>query len=95
VHVLGLEAFRDEIEALKRLASDPDVDEEVLRGRAAVLRRKLRRFGYTVVVRRNPEWYSGPRFQVLVARLGSRGRGSGRSPERVVDVIFYEGPEGE
>ncbi len=92
---MGLEAFRDEIEALKRLASDPDVDEEVLRGRAAALRRKLRRFGYTVVVRRNPEWYSGPRFQVLVARLGSRGRGSGRSPERVVDVIFYEGPEGE
>ena len=41
---MGLEAFRDEIEALKRLASDPDVNEEVLRSKAAVLRRKLRRF---------------------------------------------------
>jgi hypothetical protein len=92
---LGLEVFRDEIEALRRLALDPGVDEEVLRDRAARLREKLRRYGYTVVVRRNPEWYSGPRFQVLIARLGSRGRGSGRGSERVVDVIFYEGLEGE
>jgi hypothetical protein len=92
---MSLEAFRDEIEALRRMASNPDVDEEVLRDKASRLREKLRPLGYTIVVRRNPEWYSGPRFQVVVAKLGSRGRGSRRGSERAVDIIFYEGPEGE
>ncbi len=77
------------------MALDPDVDEEVLRDKAAVLRKKLRPLGYTIVVRRNPEWYSGPRFQVIVAKLGCRGRGSRKGYERVVDIVFYEGPEGE
>jgi len=72
----GLEAFREEIEQLKRMALDPNVSEEKLRRAAAKLKSKLKPLGYTVVVRRTPEWFSGPRFQVIVRRLSPSSESS-------------------
>lgn len=89
---MGLDAFRNEIEELKRLASDPNVNEETLRSLARALNKKLKPIGYIVFVRKAPEWSSGPRFWVIVSRLGSRGRGS-KGVVRDVELIFYEGPE--
>lgn len=54
------------------MASDPSVNEEDLREAAAELRAKLKPLGYTVIVRRMPEWYSGPRFRIIIARVKRR-----------------------
>jgi len=72
----GLEAFREEIEQLKRMALDPDVSEERLRRAAARLKPKLKPLGYTIVVRRTPEWFSSPRFQVILRRLNRSSESS-------------------
>lgn len=91
--------FMEEIERLREMASHPLADEGHLRFMAKLISEDLKPLGYIVVVRRRPEWMLGPRFEVVVQRIGSRGRPpsrGGKPPRsRPVELVFYGGPEGE
>ncbi|MFN4046311.1 MAG: hypothetical protein ACK4H7_03110 [Acidilobaceae archaeon] len=95
----ALAPFMEEIEKLREMASHPLADEYHLRYTAKLISEDLKPLGYVVVVRKRPRWMWGPRFEVIIQRIGSRGRPpsrGGKSPRsRPVELAFYEGPEGE
>jgi len=90
------ESLRNRIDKLRSLASQGSVDERTLRYEAMAIREKLRPYGYTITIRRMPEWYSGPRYQVIIAKIGGRGRGSKKSSRTsIVEELFYNGFKGD
>ncbi len=95
----ALAPFMEEIRKLREMASHPLADEDHLRYMAKLISEDLKPLGYILVVRKRPEWLGGPRFEVIVQKIGSRGRPPSRGGKsfrvRPVELVFYEGPEGE
>ncbi|MEM1904166.1 MAG: hypothetical protein QXN05_04295 [Acidilobaceae archaeon] len=64
-----------ELEKLKKMVENEEVEEATARAKARSLSNALRKYGYLVVVRRRPRWSRGSKIQVFLSRLGRRGRG--------------------